>query len=169
MSAGAVDDRRIALTDQMNLPSIGQDNAQVANVINVGVDVGAAFGGARGQLYSNDAKGPAVAAPDVHAQVQVKPQDPQDPWANTGQDKKPVMDGIQAAEHNFDTTARNMQKGACYAMEMGEQTMKLGGELIAGIGSLLKPSEPEVAPQMALNRFAPQPPQMNGPTGGLFT
>lgn len=115
-----------------------------------------------------DAKGREVQIqqPQVQAQ-QAKPQDPQDPWANTGQNKNSVMDGIRAAEHNLGTACDNMTatKGTCYAMEMGAQTMKLGGELLGALGKLAT-SElggQEQTANAAMNphltrSFAPQPP-----------
>lgn len=146
----------IKVDNPYDIKPVGPDQAQ-APVI----DIRQQFGS-----VAFDAKGREIQI----QQPQVQAQQP-DPWANTGQDKKPLMDGIEAADNNFKTTNMSMQAGAGYALN---KACEMGSELFAGIGDLLnsnKPEqpaiEPDAAPQMAANRhFVMSAPQ---PGGGLFS
>lgn len=133
--------------NDISMKQIGPDQAKAPVV-----DIRAQFGS-----VAFDAKGREIQM--QQPQVQAQQQQP-DPWANTGQGQTPIMDRMQAAANNFDTTCKSMQQGAGYVMG---QACQMGSELISGIGSLFKSPEPQLAaddPQLAMNRnFVPPPPQ----------
>lgn len=139
------------------MPSIGADQANTPPPI----DIRAQFGS-----VAFDAKGREIQIQQPQVQQKAQMPDPNDPWAHTGQGQTPIMNGMAAAEHNFDTTNSSIKTGAGYMMDQAGAQLS---ELTSGIMSLFKSPEPDLpdnSPQLAMDRkFIPAAPQ---PGGGLF-
>ncbi len=145
MSAGSVDDVRIGFTAPINPMAIGPDQAHV--------DIRAQWGQAAqpGVTTAFDAKGPAIqpvlSSDDIWADINKQ---------NPGM---PIEQSAAAVGHNLRAPNEGLAR-------IGEELSKDIGEGISQVMNLFRTPEPDPAPQVALNRFAPQPMQPNG--GSIF-
>ena len=155
MSAGSVDDVRIGFTPQFDQP-IGPDMAQSPVI-----DVRAQWGNAvqPGVSVSFDAKGPAV-QPVINSEDIGADLNKQNPGM-------PIEQSAAAVGNNL--SLKN--EGLLQMNAQGPQSMMTEGlsQLSAGVSELVSSffPQPEPTPQLAMNRFAPQP-QMTPAGGSMF-